>query len=99
MLSWFAGQDGGSAPASPPGGARSIARAPLQRRSIAQGLTPFQISSHLKKSGLFHCGRFKQSYVTDSEVLGRGTFGCVRRCFSAHAHEQGAGGRGDCSGG
>jgi len=85
FLGWFGG---GEPPVSPPR-ARSLARAPSVRRRTTAGLTPAQILSHLTKSGQFHLGRFKTAYVMDGTVLGQGTFGCVRRCFSAHAPDQG----------
>ena len=96
MLSGWFGGNGGASPAPvasqyESSRARSLLRAPSMRRTTTAGLTPAQILTHLTRSGQFHVGRFKQAYVMDGTVLGQGTFGCVHRCFSAHAPDQGEG--------
>lgn len=59
-------------------------QASIRRSSLSKGLlSPSQILAKLRSSSEFHVGRFSSSYVLDGVVLGQGTFGCVRRCFSS----------------
>lgn len=65
-----------------------IQRAPTHRRVVSSDLTPAQIQELLRDSGQFpHVGRFASEYSMDPTLLGKGTFGVVRRCRCLHSAE------------
>jgi hypothetical protein len=79
LSSWFS-----ASPLKEPAprlGARQVS----VRRASSEGCSPSQILAKLRASNEFHVGRFSASYVLDGVVLGQGTFGCVRRCFSSQS--------------
>ena len=96
LTSWFSGASPlQEKKKQPPEGSTSAAvvtlphvnnsrQASIRRSSLSNGLlSPSQILAKLRSSSEFHVGRFSASYVLDGVVLGQGTFGCVRRCFSS----------------